>query len=227
MPKAIVALRVVRPYDSEDQFLRDEAFALTRTSLVLVGASPRPEGVILRFEVVLRTGAILLRGEGRVVGHGPTASGEPGLTLKFTRLDPRSKALVDRAGMSKVVEAAPPSEPSLASAKPTSAPISSKQTAPPPVAIDEPMPNLPPVPNHGPTAGHPTVPTMKAVRFPPEAPTSAGEPSPSRPGEPGSGEPASSHDTRDTREAALERLRSRLRGKDVPELLSSLGTSKG
>ena len=225
MPKAIVALRVVRPYDSEDQFLRDEAFALTRTSLVLVGASPRPEGVILRFEVVLRTGAILLRGEGRVVGHGPTASGEPGLTLKFTRLDPRSKALVDRAGMSKVVEAAPPSDPSLASAKPTDAPMSSKQTAPPPVAIDEPMPHLPPVPNHGPTTGHVTVPTMKAVRFPPEAPTSTGEPSRSPlSGEPASGEPAA---MRDTREAALERLRSRLRGKDVPELLSALGTSKG
>ncbi len=219
MPKAIVALRVVRPYDSEDQFLRDEAFALTRTSLVLIGASPRPEGVILRFEVVLRTGAILLRGEGRVVGHGPTASGEPGLTLKFTRLDPRSKALVDRAGMSKVVEAPPPSEPSPASAKPTDAPVSSKQTSPPPVQSEQ-VPNLPPVPDRGPTTGHATVPTMKAVKFPPETALSTVEAPTHEPQVPVSSEGASNRD------AALERLRSRLRGKDVPELLSALGSSK-
>jgi hypothetical protein len=39
-----------------------------------------------------------MRGEGRVVGHKPNAFGDsPGLTLRFTRLDTRTKALVDKA----------------------------------------------------------------------------------------------------------------------------------
>src|SRR5207253_1302593 len=56
------------------------------------------QGVVLRFEVLLASGAPLLRGEGRVVAYKMSAVGdEPGLTLRFTRLDARSKALVDRA----------------------------------------------------------------------------------------------------------------------------------
>ena len=94
--RSLFAVRVVRPYQTEDEFLREEAFALTAASIVLVGAGPRTDGVILRFEVVLESGAIMLRGEGRVAGYVPTPLGE-GLLLRFTRLDPRSKALVDRA----------------------------------------------------------------------------------------------------------------------------------
>ena len=93
-----VAIRIARPYTSEDAFLENELDTLTRTSVVLVGAQSRPQGVVLRFEVTLASGAPLLRGEGRVVAYKPTAyNNEPGLTLRFTRLDPRSKALVDRA----------------------------------------------------------------------------------------------------------------------------------
>lgn len=96
--KQPVAIRVVRPFDSEDEFLDNEIDTLTRTTIVLLGAQQRPDGVVLRFEVSLRTGAALVRGEGRVVAYKPNAHhGEPGLMLRFTRLDSRSKALVDRA----------------------------------------------------------------------------------------------------------------------------------
>ncbi|MGH7281163.1 MAG: hypothetical protein ACRELY_06555 [Polyangiaceae bacterium] len=95
-----VAIRVMRPYSSEEAFIENEVETLTRTSIVLVGAQPRPQGVVLRFEVVLETGVSLLRGEGRVVGFKQNAFGDlPGLTLRFTRLDTRSKALVDRAAL--------------------------------------------------------------------------------------------------------------------------------
>src|SRR5215472_16006391 len=95
-----VAIRVMRPYSSEEAFIENEIETLTRTSIVLVGAQPRPQGVVLRFEVVLETGASLLRSEGRVVGFKQNALGDlPGLTLRFTRLDARSKALVDRAAI--------------------------------------------------------------------------------------------------------------------------------
>jgi hypothetical protein len=96
--KPPVAIRITRPYAGEDEYLEREFDTITRTSVVLVGAQSRPQGVILRFEVVLTSGVSVLRGEGRVVAFKPSAyGGEPGLTLRFTRLDSKSKALVDRA----------------------------------------------------------------------------------------------------------------------------------
>ena len=214
-PKPIVALRVVRPYDSEDQFLREEAFALTRTSLVLVGANPRPEGVILRFELVLRSGAILLRGEGRVLGHGPTELGEPGLTLKFTRLDPRSKALVDRAAAAKVAEAPAPSETppvvrSAPASRPEEVPAYARATVPNlravRIPVKEPVDEGPEVLRAEVVAPEPSEPEIE-VGPPSVAPverTSAPVPPPP---------PTSSAIVASERDAALERLRARLRGR--------------
>jgi len=96
--KGPVAIRIVRPYDSEDELLESELETVGKTSIILIGAHPRPTGVILRFEVTLQSGATVLRGEGRVLGHKEKAfRGQPGLSLRFTRLDPKSKALIDRA----------------------------------------------------------------------------------------------------------------------------------
>ena len=93
-----VAIRIVRPYETEDGLLEHELDTVGKTSVVLIGAHPRPTGVILRFEVTLASGATVLRGEGRVLAHKENAfRGQPGLTLRFTRLDPKSKGVVDRA----------------------------------------------------------------------------------------------------------------------------------
>src|ERR1700674_2024048 len=93
-----VMIRVARPHATEDELLENELETLTRTSITLVGAQPRPQGLVLRFELVLSSGQVLVRGEGRVVGYKPNVHyGMGGLTLRFTRLDTRSKALVDRA----------------------------------------------------------------------------------------------------------------------------------
>jgi hypothetical protein len=96
--KPPVAIRITRPYATEAEFLEREFDTLTHTSVILLGAQSRPPGVVLRFEIVLKSGESLLRGEGRVVGYKEKAyAGEPGLSLRFTRLDSRSKTLVDRA----------------------------------------------------------------------------------------------------------------------------------
>jgi hypothetical protein len=93
-----VAIRVVRPHASEEEILENELETLTRTSITLLGAQPRPPGLVLRFELALSSGQPVVRGEGRVVGYKPDAHyGMGGLTLRFTRLDTRSKAFVDRA----------------------------------------------------------------------------------------------------------------------------------
>jgi hypothetical protein len=97
-PRPPVAIRITRPFTTEDEFLEQELETVSRTSVTLLGAQPRPQGVVLRFELVLSSGHVLMRGEGRVVGFRPNAhQGLGGLTLRFTRLDSRSKALVDKA----------------------------------------------------------------------------------------------------------------------------------
>lgn len=103
-----VAIRIVRPYETEDELLEHELETVGKTSVVLIGAHPRPTGVILRFEVTLASGATVLRGEGRVLAHKDDAfRGQPGLTLRFTRLDPKSKSVVDRAAAMREARGTP------------------------------------------------------------------------------------------------------------------------
>ena len=97
-PPLPAAIRITRPYLTEDEFLDRELDTLTRASITLLGAQARPAGVVLRFELVLASGHVLVRGEGRVVSFKVNAfEGLGGLTLRFTRLDMRSKSLIDRA----------------------------------------------------------------------------------------------------------------------------------
>lgn len=93
-----VAVRIARPFDTEEAFLEHELETIGKTSVILIGAHSRPAGVILRFEVSLSNGTVLLRGEGRVLAYKDNAfRGQAGLALRFTRLDPKSKAFIDRA----------------------------------------------------------------------------------------------------------------------------------
>jgi hypothetical protein len=132
--KAPVAIRITRPYATEQEFLEHELDTLTRTSVVLLGAQSRPQGVVLRFEIVLKGGESVLRGEGRVVAHKDRAhGGEPGLTLRFTRLDARSKGLVDRATAMRD-----------ARAKGSISAMSMPAVAVPSAAPSSPVPSLPP-----------------------------------------------------------------------------------
>jgi hypothetical protein len=140
-PPTQVAIRIVRPYENEDEFLTNELETVGKTSIILIGAHPRPAGIILRFEVTLASGATILRGEGRVLAHKERAfRGQPGLSLRFTRLDPRSKALVDRAVAmreARLSGEAPSIRPSAPSA-PSHPPVAS--APPPPAPAHEPVP---------------------------------------------------------------------------------------
>jgi hypothetical protein len=102
----------MRPYSTEEAFLAEERDTLTRTAITLIGAPTRPRGVVIRFEVTLSDGTPILRGEGRVLGFQPADDrGPSSLTLRFTRLDAKSKALVDRAAELREASIAPPPEP--------------------------------------------------------------------------------------------------------------------
>jgi hypothetical protein len=148
-PPPQVAIRIVRPYDDEDSFLTNELETVGKTSVILIGAHPRPAGIILRFEVTLASGATVLRGEGRVLAHKERAfRGQPGLSLRFTRLDPKSKALVDRAvamrdarlsGEAPSLRPSAPSDPGVPpSMPPVEPPV--RSAPPPPAPAHEPVP---------------------------------------------------------------------------------------
>jgi hypothetical protein len=138
-----VAIRITRPYASEDEYLERELDTLSRTSITLLGAQPRPDGVVLRFELVLAAGHVLLRGEGRVVGFKPNAhEGIGGLTLRFTRLDMRSKALIDRAASMR--EKRRPSTQTSPSERPSIPPRPPSWSRRPPPAPRETLPLPPP-----------------------------------------------------------------------------------
>ena len=131
--KTPVAIRITRPYEDEDAFLARELDTLTKTSVVLLGAQPRPQGVVLRFELALATGAPLVRGEGRVVAYKERAfEDSPGLTLRFTRLDSRSKALIDKAAAMRDARSRPSQTPLPPSTSPASPPPLQTFPAPPP-----------------------------------------------------------------------------------------------
>lgn len=138
-----VAIRIQRPYDSESELLAAEGPTLTRSTLLLLGAKNRPPGTILRFELVLRTGTPMLRGEGKVLEYQEESSfGMAGLVVKFSRLDARSKKfLEDTFG--------PPSTVAPQSIPPMSMPPSS-------LAPESHAP--PSLPGDGPEASHATPP---------------------------------------------------------------------
>jgi molecular chaperone DnaK len=162
-PKAPVAIRITRPYGSEDEFLHHELDSLTRTTVTLTGAQSRPQGVVLRFEITLASGDPLLRGEGRVVAFRPASQGnDSGLTLRFTRLDARSKGLVDRAAALRDARARASMHPP--SMRPALTPAAEPAPSPSP-------PHVAPPP-----ARSPSPPRVAAPPAPPSAPLTSPEP---------------------------------------------------
>ncbi len=171
-----VAIRITRPYESEEEYLANELEMISKTSITLVGAQPRPQGVVLRFELVLGAGQVLVRGEGRVVGFKPNAHrGVGGLTLRFTRIDARSKALLDKATAMRELRrpsSKPPKAPDEATAQ---AAAEAAPAAPPPspegeLNLPASAPAQPPEPSSGPEL-------PAALAFPLPAPPVPPEPS--------------------------------------------------
>jgi hypothetical protein len=196
-PPLPAAIRITRPYASEDDYLARELETLTRASITLLGAQARPQGVVLRFELALTSGQVLMRGEGRVVGFKANAfEGLGGLTLRFTRLDTRSKALVDKAVTLRELRRPSvrphPPEPGNAAADPVPA-----------------TPERPPEVARAAPASEPTLPlgasppsTAEGSPPPAQAESAAREPLPAAPG----------------RDSLLERLRARARALDPGDI---------
>jgi hypothetical protein len=111
-----VVFRVVRPYQSVDEFLRAEGAWVDLKRMLVVGAEELPPDTLIRFGVDLESGQSLVRAEARVVGYvqpGDTAPG--GLHVRFKRYGASTKSFLERAGQFRaeqlgVVPDATPSE---------------------------------------------------------------------------------------------------------------------
>ena len=90
-------LRITRPWATEKEFVEGDIAYLGRTAILLPGAPAREPGTLIRFEIVLAGGQPVFRGEGNVVAHHlPGGAKPPGLEVRFTRIDARSKLILDR-----------------------------------------------------------------------------------------------------------------------------------
>jgi hypothetical protein len=92
-----VTIRITRPYGSENEFIDGDFAWIGRSTIVLPHSPARTAGEIIRFEVVLTSGSPVFRGEGSVVAHYPPGGAKPpGLEVRFTRIDARSKLVLDK-----------------------------------------------------------------------------------------------------------------------------------
>jgi hypothetical protein len=88
-------LRVTRPYATQVEFIAAEGWSIQKDGIVAVGVPHLEEGTIVRCEVSLSTGVLLLRVEGQVEGHvAPQGGREGGPKLKIRRVTPASRDFI-------------------------------------------------------------------------------------------------------------------------------------
>ncbi len=96
-----VSLRIKLKSADVDAFLEQYSLNLSRGGVFIQSTAPKPMGTVVRFELQLADASPVIRGEGRVVWVKDASMGVPeaeaGMGVRFTRLDGRSKALIDRA----------------------------------------------------------------------------------------------------------------------------------
>ncbi len=92
-----VPLRVRLPFSTEQEFIERYGANVTRGGIFIATRGGKPEGTALSFELVLQDGTRLMRGEGvvhrLVLDEQP---GKAGMLVRFTRIDPRTLALIDQ-----------------------------------------------------------------------------------------------------------------------------------
>jgi hypothetical protein len=126
-PRPPATIRINRPYGSEKEFVDGDFAWLGRTTIVLPNSPARQAGELIRFELVLTSGAPVFRGEGHVVAHHPPGGPKPpGLEVRFTRIDARSKLILDRVRERRIALSRPGERPNLSQA-PSPIPTTSLQ----------------------------------------------------------------------------------------------------
>ena len=100
-PRVPVNLLVRVKYEEVDEFMVHFATNVSPGGVFLQSRKPHKTGTRLRFEIRLKGGQTVLRGEGEVAWNRGPAEGEdapqvPGMGVKFLALDEASKALIKK-----------------------------------------------------------------------------------------------------------------------------------
>lgn len=128
-PKKI-PLRIRLPFSTEEEFIQRYGEHVTRGGIFVATKHGKAQGTFLSFELLLADGSRLMRGEGVVEKLvDPQPGGKPGMLVRFTRIDPRTKGLIDlildrRAGLEN---AQPPTTSHSPPLPPPSAPAPSRR----------------------------------------------------------------------------------------------------
>lgn len=130
-------LRVRLPYSTEAEMVERYAGNVARGGVFIATRTPKAEGTAIAFEFVLADGTRVLEGEGVVI---KVQSGvRAGMTVRYTRLDAASKALVDRLVAHRQAAAAAPkaAEPPAPEAFPDATSDAVLEPEPPPAKISD------------------------------------------------------------------------------------------
>ncbi len=103
-------------FESVDEFILRYALNISRGGIFVRTRDPRPAGTPVAFDLQLQSGEHVIRGKGVVSWAAPpSAPGEPprvpGMGIRFTLLDPESRALVDRVVAMRGIEDGPDGPP--------------------------------------------------------------------------------------------------------------------
>jgi molecular chaperone DnaK len=132
-----VPLRVRLPFADEAEFVARYGSHVSEQRIFIATRNPKPLGTPLAFELVLVDGVRIMRGEGTVERVTDGVSGQPGnlpgMDVRLTRIDAKTKLLLD----SIVNRPAPVAE---AAAAPSALEAPVPADAPPPVEPVEPSP---------------------------------------------------------------------------------------
>ena len=124
-----VPLRIRLPFKDEAEFVERYGNHVSRGGIFIATRAGKPEGTPISFELVLQDGVRLMRGEGvvqRLIED--ETPGKAGMLVRFTRIDTRTKGLIDlivekREGhVAPEVPAAPPSSTPTPAPQPTPSP---------------------------------------------------------------------------------------------------------
>jgi molecular chaperone DnaK len=135
-----VPLRIRLPFASADEFLERYGDNVSERGIFILTRSPKPLRTLLSFELVLSDGVRLMRGEAEVtqVREAGQGQGQPaGMNLQLTRIDSKTKALLDRVLLrSRTSEPAPIEVPPLAESPVPAGPL---DPAPEPAIVTVPQ----------------------------------------------------------------------------------------
>jgi len=139
-----IPLRIRLPFSTEAEFIEKYGVHLAPGGLFIPTRASKPEGTALSLEVVLADGARVMRAEGvveRVVADEQPGKG--GMLVRFTRIDAKTRALLDqvtalREGVAPEPPATQPSapEPPAPPKAPSPPPPPAAQKGKPPLADD-------------------------------------------------------------------------------------------